>query len=63
MENELEMHRIKLELMRVSTGKAEMLFGIMQRKSEMARLEANIVIQTAKEEELSAKIAELAAKV
>lgn len=60
MEQELELHRMRLELMRVSTAKAEMAFQIMQRKAEIARLESNIVIQETKEVELTAKLAVVA---
>lgn len=58
-EQELELHRVRLELMRVSTAKAEMSFQIMQRKAEIARLESNIKIQVDKEIELSVKLAEM----
>lgn len=58
-EQELELHRMRLELMRVSTAKAEMAFQIMQRKAEISRLESNVRIQIDKETELSARLAEM----
>lgn len=60
MDQALELARLKLELMRVTTARAEMEFNIMKLRSEIVRMETNIVIQTAKEAELTAKLTELA---
>lgn len=56
----LELARVKLELMRVTTARAEMEFNIMKLRSEITRMENNIKIQSDKEAELTAKLAELA---
>lgn len=60
MDKDLELYRMKLEIMRVTTARAEMEFNIMKLKSEIVRMETNIKIQTDKEAELTAKLAELA---
>lgn len=60
MDKDLELYRMRLEIMRVTTARAEMEFNIMKLKSEIVRMETNIKIQTDKEAELTAKLAELA---
>ena len=54
----VELKRIKVELLRVSAAKAEMELRIEEQMENVKRLEDNIAISTAKEEELKAKIAE-----
>lgn len=58
-EQELELARMRLELMRVTTAKAEMQFNIMKLRSEITRMETNIAVQAAKEVELTTKLADL----
>jgi len=54
----LELKRIKVELLRVSAGKAEIELRIEEQMESVKRLQENIAISEAKEEELKAKIAE-----
>lgn len=54
----LELKRIKVELLRVASARAEMELRIEEHQENIKRLEDNIAIQKAKEDELSAKIAE-----
>jgi hypothetical protein len=54
----LELKRIKVELLRVSAAKAEIELRIEEQMDNVKRLQENIAISTAKEEELMAKIAE-----
>lgn len=54
----VELKRIKVELLRVSAAKAEMELRIEEYQENIKRLEDNIAIQVAKEDELAAKIAE-----
>ena len=52
----VELKRIKVELLRVSAAKAEMELRIEEAQENIKRLEDNIAIQKAKEDELQAKI-------
>lgn len=56
--NPLDLKRMKLDLLRVSTAKAELQFKIEERLEDIRRIEENIKISEAKEEELKSKIAE-----
>lgn len=56
MDKALELKRAEVELSRVRAAREEMELKIMERKSEIARLEENIEIQKAKESELSDKV-------
>jgi hypothetical protein len=49
---------MKVELLRVSAAKAELELRIEEQMDNVKRLQENIAISTAKEEELTAKIAE-----
>lgn len=52
----LELKRIKVELLRVSAAKAELEMRVEEYQENINRLADNIAIQTAKEQELQAKI-------
>ena len=54
----LELKRMKVELLRVSAGKAELELRIEELMDNVKRLQDNIAISSAKEDELIAKIAE-----
>lgn len=54
----LELKRLKLDLIRISAAKAELQFKIEERVEDIRRIEENIKISEAKEEELILKIAE-----
>lgn len=54
----LELKRLKLELMKVTAARLELECCIDDYKESIAKLEASIQIQLAKEEELTAKIKE-----
>jgi chromosome segregation ATPase len=54
----LELKRIKVELLRVSSARAELELRIEEYQENIKRLEDNIAVQKAKEDELEAKIAE-----
>lgn len=54
--SELELKRMKLELIKVSAAKAEIEFRIDERLDEIARLKLNIGSQVKREEELTAQI-------
>jgi hypothetical protein len=54
----LELKKIKCELLNVSAAKAGLELRIEEYLDNIKRLEDNIVISTAKEQELSAKIAD-----
>ena len=54
----LELKRMKVELLRVGAAKAEMELRIDEQMENVKRLQDNIAISTAKEEELKQKIAE-----
>jgi hypothetical protein len=54
----LELKRIKVELLRVAAARAELELRIEESQENIKRLEDSIAIQKAKENELSAKIAE-----
>lgn len=54
--NNLERKKIQLELMKVQTARAEMEFRIEERMEDVRRLEEQVVIQLAKEDELKAKL-------
>jgi hypothetical protein len=58
MDKELEIERMKLELIKVSAAKAEMEFLIKQRHSEIKRIQENIKVQADKEVELRLRIEE-----
>lgn len=53
----VELKRIKVELLRVAAARAELELRIEEYQENIKRLEDNIAIQLAKEEELNAKIA------
>lgn len=52
----LELRKVKLELMRVTTARHELEIKIDERMEEIDRIKTNIQIQLNKEEELTAKI-------
>ena len=52
----IEIKKLKVELMQVQAARASLELRIDERKEEIERIEANILIQIAKEEELSQKI-------
>lgn len=52
----LELKRTKLELLRVSTARAEMEFRVEERLEEIKRIKENIKLQEDKEKELNNKI-------
>ena len=54
----LDLKRIKLELIKVAAGRAEMEFRIDERMEDINRIKDNINVQLAKEAELKAKIDE-----
>lgn len=54
--NPLELKRLKVELLRVSSAKGEMELRIEERLEEIEKLRENIKIQEAKEKELMEKI-------
>ncbi len=54
----LELKRIKVELLRVCAAKAEIELRVEEQMENIKRLQENIVISSAKEEELKQKIAE-----
>lgn len=56
--NPLELKRLKLDLIKVGAAKAELQFKIEERLEDIRRIEENIKISEAKEEELKTKIAE-----
>lgn len=56
MDHDLELERVKLELIKVAAARAEMEFAIKQRQSEIRRLQENIKTQQQKEVELGNKI-------
>lgn len=56
--NSLELKRLKLDLIKVGAAKAELQFKIEERLEDIKRIQDNIKISEAKEDELKAKIAE-----
>ena len=54
----LELKKMKVELLNVSAAKAGLELRIEENLDNIKRLEANIEISTAKEEELKQKIAD-----
>lgn len=54
----IELKRLKLELMKVSAARLELECRIDDYKESIAKLEASIEIQLAKEAELTAKLEE-----
>jgi predicted nucleic acid-binding Zn-ribbon protein len=54
----LELKKIKVELLRVSAAKAEVELRIEEYMDNIKRLQDNIAISEAKEQELQLKIAE-----
>lgn len=52
----LELKRIKVELLRVASARADLELRIEEYQENIKRLEDNIAIQKAKEDELQAKI-------
>jgi len=62
-ELDLEISQKELELLKVSTSKAEMYFTIKQKQAEVRRTQGHIKIQEDKEAELKKKIEELKAKL
>ena len=59
----LELKKIKLELMKVSTAKLELECRVDDFKESIARLEESIAVQKTKEEELIVKIKEMEGKI
>lgn len=57
----LELKKLQVELLRVGAAKAEMELRIHERQEEIERLLEHIKTQEAKEAELKAKLAEVAA--
>lgn len=57
----LELKRLKVELLNVSAGKAALELRIEENLENIKRLQENIAVSTAREEELTTKIAEAAA--
>lgn len=56
---QLDLKKLKVELLRVGAAKAELELRIDEHMDNIQRVEANIEVQKAKEEELKAKIAEM----
>jgi hypothetical protein len=54
----LELKRMKVELLRVASARADLELRIEEYQDNIKRLEDNIVIQKTKEDELQGKIAE-----
>lgn len=54
--NPLELKRAEMELAKVAAARIELEFKILERKEDIARLEAHILVQLDKEKELSDKI-------
>lgn len=52
----LELKRIKVELLRVASARADLELRIEELQDNINRLQDNIAIQKAKEDELQAKI-------
>ena len=52
----LEIKKLQVELMRVQSAKSDMELRIMERQEEIQRLEDNIKIQLAKEEEIQSQL-------
>lgn len=59
MSTTLDIKRKKVELLRVSSGKAELELRIHERMEEIDRLQENVKISEAKEQELMAQIQEM----
>ena len=59
MDKKFEKKRIELELMRVSTAKAELEFKIEERLQEIDRLKEHIVIQEKRQLELKQQIIQM----
>jgi chromosome segregation ATPase len=59
MSTTLDIKRKKVELLRVSSGKAELELRIHERMEEIDRLQENVKISEAKEQELTAQIQEM----
>lgn len=55
---DIELKRLNVEFKRVNSAREEMEYKIMEFQEQIKRLEDNIAIQKAKEEELLAKINE-----
>lgn len=62
MASQLEIKRKKVELLRVSSAKAEMELRVHERMDEIERIKENISIQEAKELELAQQIIEMEKK-
>lgn len=56
---QLDLKKLKVELLRVGAAKAELELRIDEHMDNIQRVEANIEVQKVKEEELKAKIAEM----
>lgn len=56
MDKELELERVKLELIKVAAARAELEFMVKQKQSEIKRIQDSIKIQLDKEVELKQKI-------
>ena len=59
MNKDFEIKKLKLELLRVTTAKAELDFKIEERHEEIKRLSEHILIQEKREVELKAEISKL----
>ena len=59
MNKDFEIKKLKLELLRVTTAKAELDFKIEERHEEIKRLSEHILIQEKREIELKADISKL----
>lgn len=56
MLSSLELAKKKLELSKVRCGREEMEYRVLERMADIERLEENIKLQKAKEEEIEAEI-------
>lgn len=55
----IEVKKVRLELMKVSTAKAEMEIRIHERLEEIERIKEHMKIQETKEQELNVRLKEL----
>lgn len=59
MNKEFEIKKLKLELLKVGTAKAELEFKIEERLEEIKRIREHIIIQEKREKELKLQINQL----
>ncbi len=59
MNKEFEIKKLKLELLKVGTAKAELEFKIEERFEEIKRIKEHILIQEKRENELTKQIKDL----